>query len=40
MSGQHTGPVRHPDTRYEECMQQLDKPYAAYEEEREALGEE
>ncbi|MHA7815022.1 MAG: hypothetical protein ACX93N_00975 [Pseudohaliea sp.] len=31
---------RYPDSRYEECMQQLDKPYEAYEQEREALEEE
>jgi hypothetical protein len=28
---------QYPDTRYEECMQQLEKPYGDYEEEREAL---
>ncbi len=28
---------QYPDTRYEECMEQLDKPYADYEEERDAL---
>jgi hypothetical protein len=28
---------QYPDTRYEECMQQLDKSYQDYEEEREAL---
>jgi len=29
---------RYPDTRYEECIQQLDTPYEDYAEEREALG--
>lgn len=29
---------QYPDTRYEACMQQLDKPYGDYEAEREALA--
>ena len=31
---------KYPDTRYEECMARLEKPYEEYERERESLDEE
>jgi hypothetical protein len=30
---------QYPDTRYDECLQQLEKPYGDYAEERDALEE-